>query len=190
MASGSLLSANPCGPAGPTAWLFPSLALCSWACHVLRVTRAGIRLAQPGDVPSPQEKGKCSSRLQHENIWEGEAVGTGVCCSSKFLPCLPPSWVEKERLCVAGKPNLPKWLHQRAMWRELRAAPLLHSQAAGMHREVRRLDQLGCSRSAAATCPVHLAWRWSVASCVATSAWVQLALRPVGAALCRAGDLW
>lgn len=53
---GTLMSGNPCGPRGPTDWPFPSLALRPWACHILCVTRDGIRSSQPGTSPFPRKE--------------------------------------------------------------------------------------------------------------------------------------
>lgn len=82
------MSANPCGPGGPTAWLFPLLALHPWAYHILYVNRARTRSSDPVMSPYPR-KGATG-----ENVQEGEGVGTDVCYPGKFLSFLPPTWVQ------------------------------------------------------------------------------------------------
>lgn len=85
----------------------PPFTLCPWVCYIFCVTRAGIRSSQPGDIA--QEKGNFWSQPQEENAWEGEAVGTGVCCPSKFPVCPSPSEAEEDWLCVSGRPSPSLW---------------------------------------------------------------------------------
>lgn len=146
--------ASPCRSGGPPIWFFLSLALCPLACHVLCMTKVGIRSSQPGIQPYPR---KSKNVLATRSKCPGERSCWHGCLLSWQIPFLPPSLLgvrlgglDRPRGSIRGQPTCCTW----RCWDAQRRVGCW-----------RLLVQPRCCRSAAAMCLVHLAWRWSMASC-------------------------
>lgn len=116
MSLDTLMSGNPCGPGGPTDWLFPSLALCPWTCPVLFVTRDGIRSSQPGMSPFPR-KGTTTGPCYKVKMSRREKLLT-------WVSAVPANSFPSQE---GGRPGPSMWLYQRT-------AHMLYLEVAGIHR--------------------------------------------------------
>lgn len=105
--------ASPCRSGGPPIWFFLSLALCPLACHVLCMTKVGIRSSQPGIQPYPR---KSKNVLATRSKCPGERSCWHGCLLSWQIPFLPPSLLgmrlgglDRPRGSIRGQPTCCTW---------------------------------------------------------------------------------